>query len=161
MKIFKNHILQDYNNRGNFIKTTPLEKNQILSDYYQANIYFKREDLQIVRSYKIRGAFNKITSLSEEEKKRGIVCASAGNHAQGVAYTCNELKINFSVFMPASTPAQKIAQVKMFGGEFCNIIITGDTYDDAYFAAEKYCKESSQIFIHPFHHLYQFSTIDF
>lgn len=150
MNISLENIISDYNNRADFIKTTPLEKNENLSEIFEANIYFKREDLQIVRSYKIRGAYNKIASLTDAEKLKGIVCASAGNHAQGVAYTCNALQIKFSVFMPASTPAQKLAQVKMFGGEFCNIVITGDTFDDAYLAAEKFCAENNQVFIHPF-----------
>lgn len=129
---------------------TPLLFNQHLSDRFKANIYLKREDLQVVRSYKIRGAFNKIYSLDEEAKKRGIVCASAGNHAQGVAYSCNKLGIKGTVFMPNPTPRQKIDRVKMFGNEFIEIFLVGDTYDDAYNEAVKYCRDNHYEFIHPF-----------
>ena len=90
---------------------TPLQKNLSLSDALGANILLKREDLQLVRSYKIRGAFNKIAHLSEEELKNGVVCASAGNHAQGVAYSCRRLGIKGKIYMPSTTPKQKIKQV--------------------------------------------------
>ena len=104
------HILNE------ILVPTPLMKNRNLSERYEACILLKREDLQMVRSYKIRGAYHKIKSLTPEERERGIVCASAGNHAQGVAYSCNKLKINGKIFMPVTTPKQKINQVKMFGG---------------------------------------------
>src|SRR5690554_1166442 len=94
---------------------TPLQHNFNLSEEYQAGVYLKREDLQVVRSYKIRGAYNKISGLSAVEMKKGIVCASAGNHAQGVAYACRKLKIKGYIYMPATTPRQKIRQVEMFG----------------------------------------------
>ncbi|MBC7487224.1 MAG: pyridoxal-phosphate dependent enzyme, partial [Cytophagaceae bacterium] len=97
---------------------TPLQRNKNLSDEFQANIYLKREDLQIVRSYKIRGAYNFMASRTPEELKNGIVCASAGNHAQGVAFSCRMMKTHGAIFMPATTPKQKISQVKMFGKEF-------------------------------------------
>ena len=86
--------------------------NNNLSDIYDAEVYLKREDLQIVRSYKIRGAYNMIRSLSPDSLKNGIVCASAGNHAQGVAFSCSKLKIMGSIFMPVTTPKQKIEQVR-------------------------------------------------
>ena len=95
---------------------TPLMKNRNLSDKYEANIFLKREDLQMVRSYKIRGAYNKIKSLTPEEMEKGVVCASAGNHAQGVAFSCSKLGIQGKIYMPVTTPRQKINQLKMFGG---------------------------------------------
>jgi threonine dehydratase len=129
---------------------TPLQFNTQLSEIYGCNIYLKREDLQVVRSYKLRGAYNKIVSLSETEKKNGIVCASAGNHAQGVAYSCKKLNIKGIIFMPTTTPSQKINQVKLFGKEHVDVILTGDTFDDANKAAEKFCIEKSACFVHPF-----------
>ncbi|GAO30029.1 threonine dehydratase biosynthetic [Geofilum rubicundum JCM 15548] len=132
------------------VTQTPLMKDEILSEKYAANIYLKREDLQVVRSYKIRGAYNKMASLSQEERKRGIVCASAGNHAQGVAFSCLKLNIQGRIFMPATTPKQKIKQVRMFGRDNVEIILTGDTYDQAYEAAKKDCATNKSVFIHPF-----------
>lgn len=129
---------------------TPLIQNQNLSKQFQSTVLFKREDLQVVRSYKIRGAYNKISSLNADEKERGIVCASAGNHAQGVALSCKLLKIKGTIFMPLPTPNQKINQVKMFGEEFINIIIEGDTFDDAFNSAKLECDSKNKIFIHPF-----------
>lgn len=129
---------------------TPLMKNRNLSERYDANVLLKREDLQMVRSYKIRGAYNKIKSLTAEERQQGIVCASAGNHAQGVAYSCNKLHIPGRIFMPVTTPRQKINQVKMFGGKFVEIVLTGDTFDTAYTAAITECEQNGRVFIHPF-----------
>ena len=129
---------------------TPLVLNQHLSERFDANIYLKREDLQVVRSYKIRGAYNKISSLEKVDQQNGVVCASAGNHAQGVAYSCNKLKIHSVIFMPNPTPKQKIDRVRMFGNGFVDIVLTGDTFDDAYFSAIEYANENGKIFIHPF-----------
>jgi len=129
---------------------TPLLKNLNLSSKYKANIHLKREDLQLVRSYKIRGAYNKISSLSKELLAKGIVCASAGNHAQGVAYSCSKLKCFGKIYMPETTPRQKIKQVKMFGGEYVEIILTGDTFDDASAKANADAQEHGQTIIHPF-----------
>jgi threonine dehydratase len=129
---------------------TPLQKNVFYSEKYGANVHFKREDLQVVRSYKIRGAFNKISSLSLLEKNKGVVCASAGNHAQGVALSCSKLKIRGSIFMPLTTPKQKIEQVEMFGKEWIQIYLVGDTFDDAQYAANNFCKEKEATFVHPF-----------
>ncbi|MCL4142200.1 UNVERIFIED_CONTAM: hypothetical protein GTU68_032071 [Idotea baltica] len=129
---------------------TPLNVNTNLSKEFEANILFKREDLQVVRSYKIRGAFNKMFSLNNDEKQRGIVCASAGNHAQGVALSCKLLQIKGTIFMPSPTPNQKINQVKMFGEEYIDIVIEGDTFDDAYNAAKLECDAKNKTFIHPF-----------
>ena len=132
------------------LEPTPFQKNNNLSDIYDAEVYLKREDLQMVRSYKIRGAYNKIRSLTEEALKNGIVCASAGNHAQGVAFSCNKLQIIGSIFMPVTTPKQKIEQVRMFGREYIEIILTGDTFDAANAAAIKYAQENDKTFIPPF-----------
>ncbi|WP_163326311.1 threonine ammonia-lyase [Draconibacterium mangrovi] len=129
---------------------TPLQKNLNLSEEYSANVFLKREDLQIVRSYKIRGAYNKIAQLSDDERKKGVVCASAGNHAQGVAYSCRLLGIEGKIYMPTTTPKQKIKQVKMFGKTHVEVVITGDTYDDAHRAALEDCQKTGMVFIHPF-----------
>lgn len=129
---------------------TPLMKNDFLSNKYGAEIMFKREDLQQVRSYKIRGAYNKISSLSNEELSRGVVCASAGNHAQGVAYSCKSKQVYGVIFMPTPTPNQKVEQVRMFGGEFVEVIMIGDTFDDASNAALNYSRKHKMAFVHPF-----------
>ena len=129
---------------------TPFQRNNNLSDIYGAEIYLKREDLQMVRSYKIRGAYNKIRSIDPESMKNGIVCASAGNHAQGVAFSCSKLKIMGSIFMPVTTPKQKIEQVRMFGKEYIEIVLTGDTFDAANSAAMAYASENAKTFIPPF-----------
>ncbi len=129
---------------------TPLLKNENISDRHEANVYLKREDLQTVRSYKIRGAYNKICSLNMGEIKNGVVCASAGNHAQGVAYSCYRLKINGTIFMPNTTPAQKINKVRMFGKELVEVVLTGDSFEDANSEAMKFAAELQKAFIHPF-----------
>jgi len=136
---------------GDVVLETPLQKNQFWSEKHEANIVIKREDLQEVRSYKIRGAYHKISSLTASELNKGVVCASAGNHAQGAAYSCRAKKIKGVVFMPTTTPKQKIEQVKMFGGDFVEVVLTGDTYDDASDAAMRYCTENRMSFVHPFH----------
>lgn len=129
---------------------TPLQHNLQLSEEFGCNVYLKREDLQVVRSYKLRGAYNKISSLSTEEQKRGVVCASAGNHAQGVAYSCRKLNIKGTIYMPSTTPSQKISQVKLFGKDNVEVVLIGDTFDDAYKAALLFCNEHNAIFVHPF-----------
>ena len=132
------------------LEPTPFQRNANLSDIYEAEVYLKREDLQMVRSYKIRGAYNKIRSIDPDSMKNGIVCASAGNHAQGVAFSCSKLKIMGSIFMPVTTPKQKIEQVRMFGKEFIEIVLTGDTFDAANSAAITYAEENGKTFIPPF-----------
>jgi threonine dehydratase len=129
---------------------TPLNKNTTFSKEFDATVLFKREDLQVVRSYKIRGAYNKMSSLNTDEKQRGIVCASAGNHAQGVALSCKLLQIKGTIFMPSPTPNQKMNQVKMFGEDFIEVVIEGDTFDDAFHAAKLECDAKNKTFIHPF-----------
>jgi threonine dehydratase len=129
---------------------TPLISNFQYSKKFQSNIVFKREDLQKVRSYKIRGAYNKMSSLSENEIENGVVCASAGNHAQGIALSCKLLKVKGTIYMPAPTPNQKVEQVKMFGENFIDIVLEGDTFDDSYHAAMLECERLNKTFIHPF-----------
>ena len=129
---------------------TPLQYNEVLSERYNCNVYLKREDLQVVRSFKIRGAYFLIQSLSKEEREAGVVCASAGNHAQGVAYACKHLKIFGKIFMPKTTPRQKVTQVKRFGGDFVEVVLCGDTFDDAFLEAMEFCTVNEKIFIHPF-----------
>lgn len=132
------------------VERTPLEFDRYLSEKYGATIYLKRENMQKVRSFKIRGAYYAIHQLSDEEKSRGVVCASAGNHAQGVAYTCNEMKIPATIFMPVTTPQQKIGQVRFFGGEYVTIKLVGDTFDASAKAAQEFTKSEGMTFIDPF-----------
>ncbi|UPS92197.1 MULTISPECIES: threonine ammonia-lyase IlvA [unclassified Bizionia] len=129
---------------------TPLMKNENLSEEFSAQIYLKREDLQPVRSYKLRGAYNKIMSLSNQDKAKVIVCASAGNHAQGVAYACYKLNIQATIFMPVTTPLQKTKQVKLFGKNKVEVVLLGDTFDAAFEEANRFCQEIDAILIHPF-----------
>ncbi|PRY36572.1 L-threonine ammonia-lyase [Spirosoma oryzae] len=129
---------------------TPLQENINLSDRYEASIFLKREDLQVVRSYKIRGAYNKMASLSAEALAKGVVCASAGNHAQGVAYACRKMAVHGTIFMPTTTPNQKVKQVKLFGKQFVDVVLIGDTFDDAYHAAVEYVNAHDSTFVHPF-----------
>lgn len=135
------------------VEDTPLQFNNRLSKKFNANIYIKREDLQVVRSFKIRGAFNKMRSLTEKQRQRGVVCASAGNHAQGVAWSCNNLKTHGTIFMPAITPNQKIERVAHFGNGYVDIKLIGTTFDEASCAALEFAKKTSSIYIHPFNDL--------
>ncbi len=132
------------------VEASPLQENLNLSERYGATILLKREDLLPVRSYKLRGAYNKIVGLSRSECTAGVVCASAGNHAQGVAYACRMLGIHGRIYMPATTPKQKITQVRMFGKENVEIILTGDTFDASNAAALSDSQSSGRCFIHPF-----------
>ena len=129
---------------------SPLEEHPRFSQEYCCKMLFKREDLQQVRSYKIRGAYNKISSLSNEETKGGIICASAGNHAQGVALSCKLLKIKGKIFMPAPTPNQKVEQVKMFGQEYVEVVLVGDTFDDSFHMATNESEIFGKPLVHPF-----------
>lgn len=149
MNLFQ-EIAQAKNQLNGVVQVTPLTENLNLSEEFEAKILFKREDLQVVRSYKIRGAYNKMSSLSDAEKNAGIVCASAGNHAQGVAYSCHLLQINGIIYMPKTTPKQKIKQVQLFGKSYVEIVLTGNTFDDAYAKGIKNANENHKVFIHPF-----------
>jgi len=132
------------------VKRTPLEYNAGLSEKYNARIYLKREDLQVVRSYKLRGAYNMISTLNEQQRASGVVCASAGNHAQGVAYSCKKLNIKGVIFMPEITPKQKVKQTEMFGNGNIRIVLVGDTFDDCMKEAILYTKAHQMTFIPPF-----------
>ena len=129
---------------------TPLQLNEHLSEKFGCTILLKREDQQVVRSYKIRGAYNLMCTLSVETLRQGVVCASAGNHAQGVALACRKLETKGRIYMPSVTPQQKINKVKLFGKEFVEIVLTGDTFDDAYSQAIEYAQKEGKIFVHPF-----------
>ena len=132
------------------VKKTPLIYNHNLSRKYGCDVYLKREDLQIVRSYKLRGAYNMMSLLPSNELAKGVVCASAGNHAQGFAYSCKKLNVQGVVFMPIITPNQKVSQTKMFGEGFVEVKLVGDTFDDCAVAAKKYTEEHGLTFIPPF-----------
>src|SRR5688572_14448528 len=120
---------------------TPLMYNANLSRRYNCEVYLKREDMQVVRSYKLRGAYNMISTLDAGRLANGLTCASAGNHAQGFAYSCKKLNVKGVVFMPIITPKQKVNQVKMFGGDSIEIRLVGDTYDDCSAEAQAYTRE--------------------
>lgn len=147
---YKDKIKRCFNNIKDSIIKTPLQYNLRLSNKYKTNIYLKREDQQNVRSFKIRGALNKINTLTESQIKKGLVCASAGNHAQGFAYTCNKLKLNGDIFVPNNTPLQKINRIKYFGGNNINIHIDGDTFNQTLNKSLEYSSNNNKSFIHPF-----------
>ncbi len=150
MKITVKDIEQAAERLKGVSQNTPLQYSKRLSKHYNAEIYLKREDLQEVRSFKIRGAYNKIASLSKKERENGVVCASAGNHAQGVAYSCNALKIHGTIFMPIVTPNQKIEKVQQFGDGYVDIKLVGTTFDDASIASQVFAKDNNAAYIHPF-----------
>src|SRR5260221_5281828 len=132
------------------VTRTPLTFNHHLSKKYQCNVFLKREDLQVIRSYKLRGAYNMMSSLPADQLKNGVVCASAGNHAQGFAYSCKKLNVKGVVFMPIITPRQKVKQTKMFGEDAIEIKLVGDTYDDCAVAARAFTEVHQMTFIPPF-----------
>lgn len=130
---------------------TPLQRNEHLSDLYKANILLKREDLTPVRSYKLRGAFNAMRKvLKNNPKTTTFVCASAGNHAQGVAFMCRHFGVKGVIFMPVTTPQQKIGKTEIFGGDAVSIRLTGDYFDDTLRAAQAHCAEIGGHFLSPF-----------
>lgn len=155
-KVTKNKWLQvediviAYQHLKDIVTHTPLQKNERLSEKYNCNLYLKREDLQVVRSFKLRGAYYAMKMLPQEKLGNGVICASAGNHAQGVAYACRKLEIHGKIFMPTTTPSQKINSVEMHGREFVEIVLTGDTFDDSYNQAVLCAEEEGRTFIHPF-----------
>lgn len=132
------------------VNRTPLQLNHNLSRKYACNIFLKREDLQVVRSYKLRGAYNMMSSLPKEQLEKGVVCASAGNHAQGFAYSCKKLHAKGVIFMPIITPKQKVNQTKMFGEDNVEIKLVGDTFDDCAVGAKKFTEKNGMTFIPPF-----------
>ncbi|MBK7807784.1 MAG: threonine ammonia-lyase [Saprospiraceae bacterium] len=132
------------------VSKTPLIRNYNLSKKYQCNIYLKREDMQVVRSFKIRGAYHKMKTMDKDAMARGVICASAGNHAQGVAFACSALNIHGLIYMPTTTPRQKISKVKHFGGEWIEVRLVGDTFDDANKVALRHSADENLPYIHPF-----------
>ena len=134
----------------NVVIKTPLQRNLHLSNRYQCNVYLKREDQQMVRSYKLRGAYNLMKSLPQEQLQKGVVCASAGNHAQGFAYSCKKLNVHGIVFMPVITPNQKISQTKMFGEDKIEIKLIGDSYDECAAAAKEFTAQYQMTFVPAF-----------
>ncbi len=138
----------------NTVYHTPLEYNERLSAKYEAEIYLKREDKQVVRSYKLRGAYNMISQIPAELIQNGVVCASAGNHAQGVAYSCKKLKIKGTIFMPEITPKQKINQTTLFGNGWIDIVLVGDTFDDCLAEALRFTADNNMTFVPPFDNLH-------
>ena len=126
---------------------TPLQRNDHLSNVYDADIWLKREDLSPVRSYKLRGAFN---AMGKQADKDVFVCASAGNHAQGVAYVCRHLQKKGVIFMPVTTPEQKIRKTRLFGGDWVQVQLVGDYFDDTLRASQAYCKDVGGHFLSPF-----------
>jgi threonine dehydratase len=153
-KLMGKVLLEDIIKAGQALKgviyKTPLQRQDLLSEKYNCNIFLKREDLQVVRSFKLRGAYNMIQSIPADRLSNGVVCASAGNHAQGVAYSCKALGIKGRIYVPSTTPKQKVSSVKRFGGDFVEVIQSGDTFDDAFNQAKAHCEQENKYFVHPF-----------
>lgn len=145
-----NEIKKARQNIKDIIIKTPLIHSTIFSSINDCSVYMKCENLQVTGAYKIRGALNKIRSLSDYEKSKGVVCSSAGNHAQGVAYAANLLGVPSTIVMPKNTPYLKVQSTEIFGG---NVILNGSCYDDAYLKAKSIESENDSIFIHPFNDL--------
>ena len=142
-----NKIVQAKRTISGFVNKTPFALSPKMSKTYEAEIYLKNENLQKTGAYKIRGAFNKIAHLSEEEKAKGVICASAGNHAQGVAISAKHFGVRAVIIMPEATPLLKVSGTKALGGE---VILKGDNFDEAYAYALEYAKEQGLTFVHPF-----------
>ena len=134
------------------VARTPLQLNVRLSALTGVDVWMKREDLQPVRSYKLRGAYNRIAQLSNEERAAGVVCASAGNHGQGVAFACQRLGINGRIFVPSTTPRQKRDRMVAIGGDAVKLVVSGDTYDEAAAAAAAYAVKTGAVIVHAFDH---------
>lgn len=132
------------------VVTTPLEYSPRLSQKVGARVLLKRENRQIARSYKVRGAFHAVQGLDEAERARGVVCASAGNHAQGVAYACARLGIMGRIYVPGNTPRQKRQRILALGGEFVELMVVGSTYDEAGAAAKEFAERTGAVFVHAF-----------
>ncbi|MDO4887717.1 MAG: threonine ammonia-lyase IlvA [Actinomycetaceae bacterium] len=135
---------------GQTIRRTPLDLSLRLSGLRHQPVLLKREDIQVGRSYKVRGAYNVISGLSPAEREAGVVCASAGNHAQGVAFACRQLKIHGKVFLPSTTPRQKRSRISDIGGPWIEQIIGGATFDEASAAAVAYAEQTGATYVHPF-----------
>ena len=132
------------------VTTTPLHLSPRLGAVLEVPVWLKREDQQVSRSYKLRGAFTVISSLTAEERARGVVCASAGNHALGVAYSCQLLGVHARVFLPATTPRQKRRQIQAIGGDLVEAIVAGHSFDEASTSARADCAATGAVYVHPF-----------
>lgn len=144
------NILKASQRMQGIVKNTPLNYSKRLSEKYNCNIYLKREDLQEVRSFKLRGAFNKIVNLSNESKENGVVCASAGNHAQGFGFSCSRLNIKGDIFVPENTPLQKLDRIKKFGDSHCNLHLVGSNFNECLEESLKFTKQHNKQFVHPY-----------
>lgn len=129
---------------------TPLQKSERLSEEVGRPVYLKREDLQICRSFKVRGAYVRMAAMDEDERAAGVVCASAGNHAQGVAYACAHLGIKGTIFLPASTPRQKRKRIATIGGKWVEPVIVAGDFDEANRVAAEAAKEGGKVYVHPY-----------
>lgn len=151
MTQFRTHAKVAETAMRSVFEPTPLQRNDHLSQKYGAEIYLKREDLTPVRSYKLRGAFNAMRKvLAQDPSKALFVCASAGNHAQGVAYMCKHFGVRGVIFMPVTTPQQKVFKTQVFGGDAIEVKLVGDYFDDTLAAAQSYCSETGGTFLSPF-----------
>ncbi|MFW6227091.1 MAG: threonine ammonia-lyase, partial [Bacteroidota bacterium] len=129
------------------VKKTPLERSKSFSTMSGADTFLKLENLQTTGSFKVRGAYYKIKNLTPDEAAKGVLCASAGNHAQGVAYAAKCLGVKSTVFMPVFAPPLKVIATRAYGAE---VVLTGDTFDDAFAAAVEFGRKSGATFVHPF-----------
>lgn len=141
------NIKEAQKNLESVVEATPMTKAPILSENFNSEIYLKKENLQLTGSFKLRGAFNRIANLPKEKRDRGVVAASAGNHAQGVAFSAQHFGCEATIFMPEATPLTKVSGVKSYGA---NVVLTGENFDEAYEASMKFCEEHNKEFIHPF-----------
>ena len=132
------------------IARTPLERSERLSQATGTQVFLKREDLQVVRSYKLRGAYNLMSQLTADERAAGVVCASAGNHAQGVAFACKSLGIDGTIYLPRTTPRQKRDRIRAHGGDQVELLLVGDTFDDAAEAAGAHAGSTGAVMVPPF-----------
>lgn len=142
-----NNIQDAKKNLENIALKTPISKAPILSEIFHSEIYLKKENLQLTGSFKLRGAYNRIANLSSERRNKGVVAASAGNHAQGVAYSAQQFACEATIYMPEATPLTKVSGVKSYGA---NVVLHGENFDEAYKAAMKFSNEHNKEFIHPF-----------
>lgn len=142
-----NDVNEAKKNLEGVAQNTPFSKAPVLSETFRSEIYFKKENLQLTGSFKLRGAFNRVANLPQDKKDRGVVAASAGNHAQGLAFAANYFNIEATIFMPEATPLTKVTGVKSYGAD---VVLVGENFDEAYEAATKYAEENNKEFIHPF-----------
>ncbi len=149
-KLFRQCVDENHKLLSATIDQTPLQLNQYLSEMHDANIWLKREDLSAVRSYKLRGAYSFFIRALADGDNSEFVCASAGNHAQGFAHACRHFGKKGWVFMPVTTPAQKITKTKSFGENFVEVTLVGDTFDESNHQARKFCEERGATYVPPF-----------